>query len=82
MAVAGTAADEVMIIGGSQIYDLFLPDADRIYLTRVHAEVDGDAYFATPGADDWELVADERHAADERNEFDYSFRLYERTGRS
>ncbi len=78
---AAGAADEIMVIGGSQVYDLFLQDADRIYLTRVHAEVDGDTHFATPG-DDWRLVTDERHAADERNEFDYSFRLYERTGRS
>jgi dihydrofolate reductase len=81
IAVAG-AADEIMIIGGSQVYDLFLPDADRIYLTRVHASVAGDAFFATPDADDWQLASDERHEADERNEFDYSFRLYERTGRS
>jgi dihydrofolate reductase len=81
VAAAGKA-DELMIIGGGQVYDLFLPDADRIYLTRVHTNVAGDAFFAVPGALDWRLVTDERHAADERNEFDYSFRLYERTGRS
>jgi dihydrofolate reductase len=81
VAVAG-AADEIMIIGGSQVYDLFLPDADRIYLTRVHADVDGDAFFAVPAGAGWRLVTEERHAADERNEFDYSFRVYGRTGRS
>lgn len=81
IAVAG-AADEIMIIGGSQVYELFLPEADRIYLTRVHASVAGDTFFATPGADDWQLAGQERYQADERNEFDYSFRLYERTGRS
>ena len=79
MAVAG-AADEVMVIGGSQLYDRFLPVADRVYLTRVHAEVAGDAFFAPLDENEWRLVSDEPHAADERNEFDYSFRLYERTG--
>jgi dihydrofolate reductase len=81
IAVAGEA-DEVMIIGGSQVYELFLPIADRIYLTRVHADVDGDAFFGAPGEREWRLVSEEQHKADERNEFDFSFRLYERTGRS
>ena len=74
-------AEEIMIIGGSEIYKLFLPLADRVYLTRVHADVDGDARFPALG-DDWRLVSDERHAADDRNEYDMSFRLYARTGRS
>ena len=79
IAVSG-AADEVMVIGGSQVYDLFLPVAERVYLTRVHAHVDGDAFFVALDDSEWRLVSDERHAADERNEFDFSFRLYERTG--
>ena len=74
-------ADEIMIIGGSQVYALFLPLADRIYLTRVHADVAGDARFPELG-DEWRLVADERHVADDNNDYDISFRLYERTGRS
>ena len=78
--VAAGAA-EIMIIGGSEIYALFLPLADRVYLTRVHADVEGDAWFPALG-DDWRLASDERHAADDQNEHDMSFRLYERTGRS
>jgi dihydrofolate reductase len=74
-------AEEIMIIGGSEIYKLFLPLADRVYLTRVHADVEGDAWFPALG-EDWRLVSDERHAADDKNEHDMSFRLYERTGRS
>jgi dihydrofolate reductase len=78
-AIAACAnADEIMIIGGSEIYRLFLGRAGRIYLTRVHADIDGDAVFALPDAADWRLVSDERHAADDRNEFDYSFRRYDR----
>ena len=71
-----------MIIGGSQVYALFLPVADRVYLTRVHADVKGDAYFPMLDEDAWRPVSDERHTADERNEFDYSFRLYARTSHS
>ena len=81
IAVAGEA-DEIMVIGGSEVYDLFLPMANRVYLTRVHANVDGDAFFASLDEAEWRLVSDEPHAADERNEFDVSFRLYERSGRS
>ena len=66
-----------MVIGGSEIYALFLPAAERLYLTRVHAEVEGDAFFPAPG-DDWRLVSNTPHAADENNEFDVSFCVYER----
>ena len=77
LAAAGDAG-EVMIIGGSQVYKLFLPDAGRIYLTHGHAELEGDAHFPGVSTEDWQLVADETHRADERNEYDYSFRIYER----
>lgn len=78
VAMAGDV-DEVMVIGGSQIYELALPFADRIYLTRVHAEVMGDAFFPEVDESRWRLVSEERHAADERNDFDCSFRIYDRT---
>jgi dihydrofolate reductase len=78
VSLAGDA-DEVMVIGGSQIYDLALPMVQRLYLTRVHADVDGDAHFPPVDENDWQLVSDELHSADDRNEFDYSFRIYERT---
>ena len=81
IATAGDA-EETMVIGGSEIYSLFLPQAGRLYLTRVHTDVDGDAYFPEINADDWQLVDEESHTADESNEFDYSFRLYERTSQS
>jgi len=78
-AIAATAgAGEVMVIGGSQVYSLFLPNAERLYLTRVHAEVEGDAFFPEIDESRWRLVNDELHSADDRNAFDYSFRTYER----
>ena len=78
IAAAGDA-DEIMVIGGSQIYDMALPQAGRLYLTRVHAEVEGDTFFPAVDESEWQLVSNELHAADERNEFDFSLRVYERT---
>jgi len=78
LAAAG-AADEVMIIGGGRIYEMFLPKARRLYLTRVHADIDGDTFF--PGIDtaDWQLTSSEAREADASNEFAIDFRVYERT---
>ena len=77
LAVSGNAG-EIMIIGGSQIYDLFLPKAGRLHITRVHAEIEGDAFFPTIEAGDWELVESEAHAASEANDFAFDFKTYER----
>lgn len=76
-SVAGSV-EEVMVIGGSQIYEVALLVAERLYLTRVHADVDGDAHFPPLDATAWRLVSDESRTADDRNEYDFSFRVYER----
>ena len=80
--VAAGDAGEIMVIGGSEVYELFLPVAQRLYLTRVHANVNGDAFFPAVDENEWQLVSDETHSADSRNEFDFSFRVYERIDRS
>ena len=79
---AAGAADEVMIIGGGRIYDLFLSKARRLYLTRVHADIDGDTFFPDIDAADWQLIDSEARPADASNEFAFDFRIYERTARS
>ena len=71
-------AEEIMIIGGSQIYDLFLPKAGRLHVTRVQVEIEGDAFFPEIDESDWHLVDSEWHDADEVNEFAFEFRTYER----
>lgn len=74
-------ADEVMIIGGSQIYSMFLRVAGRVYFTRVHTELDGDAYF--PSLDDsWVLLEEEAHAADDAHAYPFTIRTFERKDRS
>jgi len=80
LRIAGDA-DEIMIIGGSQIYDLFLPKAGRLYVTRVQAEIDGDAFFPAIDAADWELVDSESYEASDSNEFAFDLKTYERKDR-
>jgi dihydrofolate reductase len=70
--------DEVFIAGGGEIYRQALAVADRIYLTRVHADVDGDTTFPDLDDDEWRVVSREDHDADERNPYPCSFFVYER----
>jgi dihydrofolate reductase len=70
--------DEVMIIGGGQIYAEALPMVDRMYITQVHAEVDGDAFFPEVNWDEWEEVGREDFSASDNNPYDYSFVVYQR----
>ena len=77
---ACAGAEEAVVMGGATLYELFLPRAGRIYLTRVEAEVDGDTWF--PPFDDsaWNEVERQDRQADERNEYAVSFRVLERKG--
>lgn len=64
---------EVMIIGGGGIYREFLGRADRLYLTEVGVEIDGDAHFPPVDPGEWREVSREAHAADERHAYPYTF---------
>ncbi len=70
--------DEVMITGGAEIYRLFLDKTDRIYLTEVDAEVDGDTCFPELDRSVWQQSAREDFKADEKNEYDFSFLILDR----
>lgn len=72
--------EEALVIGGAEIYALALPKADRIYLTQVHAEVQGDAFFPPLEPSQWEEVAREDFVAVEPNPYDYSFIVLDRVG--
>ena len=79
-ALEAAAGDEMPFIGGgAQIYVAAMHRVDVMYLTRIHAEFDGDTFF--PEFDDvneWRLVDAEHHEADEKNAWPYSFLTYER----
>jgi dihydrofolate reductase len=77
----GATEREVFVIGGGEIYRLALPRADRLYLTVVHAQVEGDTYFPAFDADAWVLDEEERHEADEKHQFAFTFRRYSRIRR-
>jgi len=64
---------EAMVIGGANIYFQFLPRADRMYLTMVHDQFEGDAWFPAYDRRDWGVIHEEHHPADERNDAAYSF---------
>jgi dihydrofolate reductase len=70
--------DQVFIAGGGEVYRQALPLADRVYLTRVHAEIDGDTTFPELEEGEWRLVEREDHGADDRNPHPYSFLTYDR----
>ncbi len=77
LAAAGEAA-EVMVIGGAEFYRQVLPLADTLYLTRVHAEFEGDTVFPVFDEADWEEVARTDCEPDEKNPWAYSFLQLER----
>lgn len=77
LAVAGEDS-EVFIIGGAEIYRQMMAIADRLYLTLVHADVDGDTFFPEFDTGQWQETARERHESDDRHRFACSFITYER----
>lgn len=70
--------DELMVIGGAEIFEQCLAEATRIYLTQVHATFEGDAYFPDLGENEWICMSREDFHKNERNPYDYSFIVLER----
>ncbi len=77
IAAAGDV-EEVMVIGGGRIYEQMLDRADRLYLTHIDAEVEGDTHFPDYEPDEWQSVFSEFHDADEKNSHSYCFEILER----
>ena len=75
---AERGASELFAFGGESIYAAALPQADRLYLTRVHAQIDGDAFFPEFDLTQWKLVEETPHAVDERHAYAYTHEVYER----
>ena len=70
--------EEAFVIGGEAVFREALPRTERLYLTRVHASVEGDAYFPEPDLTDWKLVQQERHLEDDKNNYAFTFQVHER----
>ncbi|AXF77283.1 type 3 dihydrofolate reductase [Erwinia tracheiphila] len=64
---AAGEAEEIMVIGGGHVYEQLLPQADRLYLTHIDAEVEGDTAFPDYEPDQWQSVFSEFHDADQQS---------------
>ncbi|MFD0713486.1 dihydrofolate reductase [Paenibacillus sp. GCM10027626] len=70
--------EELMVIGGAEIYRQFLPHADKLLLTEVFVELEGDAYFPAFASEEWENVQEECHERDEKHAYPFCIRTYRR----
>jgi dihydrofolate reductase len=78
-AVNAVSDDEdVLVVGGAEIYRQFLPAADMMYLTLVDTEVEADAFFPVWNDAEWREVSRTRHEADERHRFAFDFVTFQR----
>ena len=69
---------EVFVAGGTEVFREALPRADRIYLTRVEAEIPGDTYFPEFDMTGWKIVEEDHHAADADHAFPFTFQILDR----
>lgn len=70
--------DEVFILGGGNIYQQVLPLIDRLYLTHIDAELQGDTYFPDYLPEQWQVIYQQDHQADEKNSYPYQFEILQR----
>jgi len=76
-AIDFTDNQDIWIIGGGEIYKQSMEIADRIELTRVHSEFEADTFFPEIG-EEWKLVSEEYHPADDRHKYDFTYLTYDR----
>ncbi len=77
-AVEHDPSGEAFIFGGGDVYRQALPMTDRVYMTRVHGQLEGDVTFPELPADQWTLTASEKHEKDERHVYAFTFETWER----
>jgi dihydrofolate reductase len=70
--------EEAFIIGGGQIYDQTQNLWNKLYLTEVDLLVNGDVFFPQINQSEWRLLSEQKHEKDDKNEYDYTFKVYER----
>lgn len=70
--------DEIFIIGGGSVYKQFFNISNKLYITKVHHKFDGDTFFPEINSQYWNLISEEKFKKDDKNEYDYSYLIYER----
>lgn len=71
-------AEELCVIGGTEIFKLFMPLADRLYVTEIHHTFDADTYFPEINRDEWRVVSRKPGIVDEKNKYPHDFVVYEK----
>jgi dihydrofolate reductase len=74
--------EEVFIIGGGKIYEQTKSYWERLYLTEINLKTDGDVFFPEMNWENWQLVREDKYLKDEKNHYDYSFKIFERKANS
>ena len=80
-ACLADGVNECLVAGGSHVYELALPHADRLYVTLVEAEVEGDVFFPPIQLSDFRIVTTDYYPSDERHAYAFSIQTLERTGK-
>jgi dihydrofolate reductase len=75
-------AREIFIIGGGEIFSQTISDVDRIYLTRVHTTIEGDTSYPELDISKWKKIKEDSFPADEKNNYPYTFEIWEKTGKA
>ena len=75
---AENKSEEIFVIGGAEIFKEVLQHADKLYLTMIHHQFEGDTFFPVFDIDKWELESREIGLKDEKNPYDYEFLIYKR----
>jgi dihydrofolate reductase (trimethoprim resistance protein) len=70
--------EEIFIFGGEQIYNMFLPFVEKMYITKIHHEFEGDTFFPEVNYGDWNEVSVEKGIMNPSNPYNYYFHVYER----
>ena len=68
--------EEVFVIGGANVYKQAIQFADKLYITEVDCTPEGDVSFPEFDKNDWNLISEEPHLKDEKNEYNYNFKIY------
>lgn len=77
-AYAKDAGQEVFVIGGAEIFKETLPYADKMYITQIEHDFEGDTFFPEYDEAKWRLAASERGKEDDKNHYPHTFNVYER----
>ena len=74
----GDGIEEVFVIGGAEIFKEVLPMMDRLYVTYIDEEFEGDTYFPNINDNEWRIISEEPGITDKKNPYHYRFVVYER----